>query len=125
MKKVINSLKAPAPIGPYSQAIMTGNTLYVSGQIPMNVETGKLVEGDIKAETKQVMENLKAILNEANYNFANVIMSTIFVTDMNDFLAVNEIYGSYFEKDFPARATVQVAKLPLNVNVEIAVIAVA
>ena len=124
MKKVIFTEKAPAPIGPYNQAILTGNTLYVSGQIALNPADGTLVTGSIEAETTQVMENLKAVLEAAGMNFENVVKSTIFIMNMNDFGAINGIYGSYFnEKTAPARETVQVACLPKNVNVEISVIA--
>ncbi|HTG66287.1 MAG TPA: RidA family protein [Flavobacterium sp.] len=124
MKKVIFTEKAPAPIGPYNQAILTGNTLYVSGQIALNPADGTLVTGSIEAETKQVMENLKAVLEAAGMNFENVVKSTIFIMNMNDFGIINTVYGSYFnEKTAPARETVQVACLPKNVNVEISVIA--
>ena len=125
MKKIINTAKAPAPIGPYNQAVLSGNTLYISGQIPLNPETGTLVEGDIKKETTQVMENLKVILEEARMNFENVVKSTIFLSDMHQFTKVNEVYGTYFKADTaPARETVEVANLPKFVNVEIAMIAV-
>jgi 2-iminobutanoate/2-iminopropanoate deaminase len=125
MKKIINTPNAPAPIGPYNQAVLSGNTLYLSGQIALNVETGQLILDDIKSETKQVMENLKAVLTAADMSFDNVVKTTIFISDMNDFLQINEIYGSYFDDAFaPARETVQVAKLPKNVNVEISMIAV-
>ncbi|WP_372755154.1 RidA family protein [Mariniflexile sp.] len=125
MKKVINTPKAPAPIGPYNQAILTGNTLYTSGQIAINPVTGELVLTDIKNETKQVMQNLQAVLEAAEMTFANVIKSSIFISDMDDFAQINEIYGSYFdEANAPARETVQVARLPKNVNVEISMIAV-
>ncbi|MGE5943301.1 MAG: RidA family protein [Flavobacteriales bacterium] len=125
MKKVINTPNAPAPIGPYNQAILSGNTLYVSGQIALNVETGNLILTDIKAETKQVMENLKAVIEAADMTFDDVVKSTIFINDMNDFVSINEVYGSYFDDaNAPARETVQVAKLPKNVNVEISMIAV-
>ena len=124
MKTIINSQNAPKPIGPYNQAVLTGNMLFVSGQIPINPANGELVSGDLKAEAKQVMENLKAILKEAGLDFSNVCKSTIFLKNMNDFALINEVYGSYFTSDFPARETVQVAKLPLDVNVEISVIAV-
>ncbi|QCW99643.1 RidA family protein [Aggregatimonas sangjinii] len=124
MKKIISTPNAPAPIGPYNQAVLSGNTLYISGQIPMNPATGKLVSGDIKAETKQSMENLKAILQAANTDFEAVVKSTIFVKDMHQFAQINEIYGSYFdEATAPARETVEVANLPLFVNVEISMIA--
>lgn len=124
MKKIITSKNAPVPIGPYSHAVLSGNTLYVSGQVGKNAASGELILGDIKSETKQVMENVKAILTEAGMDFTHVVKTTIFLTDMNNFAAVNEIYGSFFKSDFPARETVQVSKLPLNVNVEISVIAV-
>ena len=124
MKQVINTTNAPAPIGPYSQAIATGGFLFVSGQIPSNPSTGEIVSGDIKAETKQVMENIKAILVEAGIGFSNIVKTTIFLTDMQSFGQVNEVYGTYFTDQFPARETVQVAGLPKNVNVEISVIAI-
>lgn len=125
MKTIIFTEKAPAPIGPYNQAVLTGNTLYTSGQIAINPSTGELVTDSIETETKQVMENLKAVLEAANMTFENVIKSTIFISDMNDFTAINSIYGAYFdEKSAPARETVQVAGLPKNVNVEISMIAV-
>jgi len=123
-KKIITSSNAPAPIGPYSHAVLAGNTLYISGQVPKDAKTGEMVQGDIKAETKKVMENLEAILNEAGMDFSNVVKSTIFCVDLGNFAAINETYGSFFIKDFPARETVQVSKLPLNSNVEISVIAV-
>jgi 2-iminobutanoate/2-iminopropanoate deaminase len=110
-------------IGPYSQAVKVGNTLYVSGQVAINPATGDLVLDSIPAETTQVMENLKAVLTEANATFDNIVMTTIFLSDMGNFAAVNEIYGKYFTADFPARATVAVKTLPKNVNVEISVIA--
>lgn len=125
MKKIINSSKAPAPIGPYNQAVLSGNTLFVSGQIPIDPSTGKLVEGDIKKETKQSMENLKAILEEAGMTFDHVVKSTIFIKDMHQFSEINEVYGSYFDADTaPARETVEVANLPRFVNVEISMIAI-
>jgi 2-iminobutanoate/2-iminopropanoate deaminase len=124
MKKIITSKHAPAPIGPYSHAVLSGNTLYVSGQVGKNAASGELILGDIKSETKQVMENVQAILTEAGMDFTHVVKTTIFLTDMNNFAAVNEMYGTFFHSDFPARETVQVSKLPLNVNVEISVIAV-
>ena len=122
-KKVFNSDKAPAPIGPYSQAVSANGMLYISGQIPIVPANGTLVEGDIKAETKQVMENLGAILNEAGLNFDHVIKTSIFITSMNDFSLINEVYGSYFGENPPARETVQVSALPKFVNVEISCIA--
>jgi 2-iminobutanoate/2-iminopropanoate deaminase len=123
MKNIITSKNAPAPIGPYSHAVQMGNMLFVSGQVGKNPKSGELMLNDIKTETTQVMENLKGILNEAGMDFSNICKTTIFLTDMNDFSSVNEVYGSYFKSDFPARETVQVSKLPLNVNVEISVIA--
>ncbi len=124
MKKVINTPHAPAPIGPYNQAIQINDTLYVSGQIAINPETGAFDMPDIATETKRVMENLQAILVAAGGNFDNVVMTTIFLSDMTNFGTVNEVYGTYFTKDFPARATVAVKTLPKNVNVEISVVAV-
>ncbi|MGM8361795.1 RidA family protein [Flavobacterium sp. ARAG 55.4] len=124
MKKIIFTEKAPAPIGPYNQAVLTGNTLYVSGQIAINPVNGTLITETIEAETTQVMENLKAILEAAGMTFENVVKSSIFIQNMNDFGAINTVYGSYFnEKTAPARETVQVACLPKNVNIEISVIA--
>lgn len=125
MKKIIITDKAPAPIGPYNQAVLVGNTLYVSGQIALNPATMELVLDDIETETKQVMENMKAVLEAAEMTFENVVKTTIFIMDMNDFTKINSVYGSYFdEKTAPARETVQVAGLPKGVNVEISMIAV-
>lgn len=125
MKKIINTPKAPAPIGPYNQAVLIRDTLYISGQIPIDPATGNLVEGDIKAETKQSMENLKAILEEAGMTFEHVIKTSIFIKDMNQFSQINEVYGTYFDADTaPARETVEVANLPKFVNVEISMVAV-
>ncbi|MCP2029045.1 2-iminobutanoate/2-iminopropanoate deaminase [Flavobacterium sp. HSC-32F16] len=125
MKKIIFTEKAPAPIGPYSQAVLSGNTLYASGQIAINPASGELVTDTINNETTQVMENIAAILEAANMTFENVVKATIFIMDMNNFGAINTVYGSYFnEKTAPARETVQVACLPKNVNVEISIIAV-
>ncbi|MCX8482976.1 MAG: RidA family protein [Crocinitomicaceae bacterium] len=125
MKKIIFTEKAPAPIGPYNQAVVSGNTLYTSGQIAINPATGELVLDTIEIETKQVMENMKAVLEAAGMTFENVVKSTIFISNMNDFASINTIYGAYFnEKTAPARETVQVACLPKNVNVEISMIAV-
>ena len=125
MKKIINTSKAPAPIGPYNQAVLIKDTLYISGQIPIDPATGNLVEGDIKMETKQSMENLKAILEEAGMTFEHVIKSSIFIADMHQFAQINEVYGSYFDADTaPARETVEVANLPKFVNVEISMLAV-
>jgi len=124
MKKIINTKNAPAPIGPYSQAVLVGNTLYTSGQIAINPLSNELVLDDIKSETRMVMENLKAVLLEAEMDFSHVIKCSIFISNMNDFAQINEVYGSYFKSDFPARETVQVACLPKNVNVEISAIAI-
>ena len=125
MKKIINTPDAPAPIGPYNQAVLFGNTVYISGQIPLNPTTGELVMDSIEAETKQVMENLKAILAAAEMNFENVVKSSIFISDMNNFAAINAIYGAYFKSETaPARETVQVSGLPKNVNIEISMIAI-
>ena len=125
MKTIITTPNAPAPIGPYNQATLVNNTLYISGQIPINPATGKLVEGNIKAETTQSMENLKAILTEAGMTFENVVKTSIFVKDMHQFAEINEAYGVYFNADTaPARETVEVANLPKFVNVEISMIAV-
>lgn len=123
MKTIINTQNAPAPIGPYSQAVAVNGMLFVSGQIPMNPATNEIVTTGITDEAKMVMENLKAILSEAGSGFDQVIKSTIFLTDMQTFAQVNEVYGSYFTTDFPARETVQVSALPKGVNVEISVIA--
>ncbi|KAF2333505.1 Rid family detoxifying hydrolase [Flavobacterium ginsenosidimutans] len=125
MKKIIFTEKAPAPIGPYNQAVLSGNTLYASGQIAINPESGELVTDNINDETNQVMKNIAAILEAADMTFENVVKSTIFIMDMNNFGAINTVYGSYFnEKTAPARETVQVTCLPKNVNVEISIIAV-
>ena len=123
-KTIITTAKAPAPIGPYNQAIFTGATLYISGQICLDPATGELKNKDIQEETHQVMHNLKAILQEAGMEFNHVVKTTIFITDMNQFGAVNDVYGKYFESNFPARETVQVSALPKFVNVEISMIAV-
>jgi len=125
MKKIINSPNAPAPIGPYNQAVLSGNTLYISGQIPINVATGELIEGDIKKESLQCMVNLEAILSEAKMSFEDVVKSSIFLKDMNQFTKVNEVYGRFFKPETaPARETVEVANLPKFVRVEISMIAV-
>lgn len=124
MKKIINTPNAPAPIGPYSQAVLSGNMLFASGQVAINPTTGELVLDSLEAEATQVMKNLQAVLTEAGATFDNVVMTTIFLADMGDFATVNAIYGQYFTADFPARATVAVKTLPKNVNVEISVIAV-
>ncbi|MCB0486975.1 MAG: RidA family protein [Cyclobacteriaceae bacterium] len=123
-KEVVYSAKAPEPIGPYSQAIKAGNTLFVSGQIPIDSSTGKIDDGDITSQTNQVMKNLEAILTAAGMTFANVVKCSIFLSDMNDFPKVNDAYGKYFQSEPPARETVQVSRLPKDVNVEISCIAV-
>jgi len=123
MKVAINTTNAPAPIGPYNQAIKAGNTLYVSGQIPLDPETGELVSGNIIHETKQVMANVGAVLKEAGYDFSDVVKSTIFLTDMDSFVEVNATYATYFTDVAPARETVAEKGLPKNVRVEISVIA--
>jgi 2-iminobutanoate/2-iminopropanoate deaminase len=124
MKKTITTINAPAPIGPYNQAVLANGTLYVSGQIGMNPKTMELVEGKIEEETRQVMENLKAVLTAANMDFEHVVKSSIFLSNMDDFAQVNEIYGTYFEAETaPARETVAVKTLPKNVRVEISMIA--
>ncbi|WP_010255730.1 Rid family detoxifying hydrolase [Myroides injenensis] len=124
MKKIINSEKAPAPIGPYNHAVMVGDLLFISGQIPFDQVTETLITTGIENEAKQVMSNLQAILEKAEMTFENVVKATIFLTDMNDFSIVNEVYGSYFNKETaPARECIQVVKLPRNVNVEISMIA--
>jgi 2-iminobutanoate/2-iminopropanoate deaminase len=125
MKKIIITDKAPAPIGPYNQAVLVENTLYTSGQIALDPKSMELVLDNIEAETTQVMQNMKAVLEAAGMTFENVVKSTIFIMDMNDFAKINSIYGSYFdEKTAPARETVQVAGLPKGVNVEISMIAI-
>jgi 2-iminobutanoate/2-iminopropanoate deaminase len=125
MKKIVTTANAPAPIGPYNQAVFAGDTLYISGQIPIDPKTGNLVSGDIKKETEQSMQNLKAILTEAGMTFENVVKSSIFVKDMHQFSQINEVYGAYFDADTaPARETVEVANLPKFVNVEISMIAI-
>jgi len=123
MKKIIFSSKAPAPIGPYSQAVLIDNTLYVSGQIAINQATGSLVLNNIDLEMKQVMQNLCYILEEAGMGLDNIVKTSIFLLDMNNFAQVNELYSSYFSNNFPARETVQVSRLPKDVNIEISVIA--
>lgn len=123
MKKIINTPHAPAPIGPYNQAVQSGPFLFVSGQIPMDPVSGKLIQGDVVDQTRMVMENLKAILQEAGLDFSHVIKCSIFISDMKDFPRINEVYGQYFQGDPPARETVQVAGLPLGVDVEISCIA--
>jgi 2-iminobutanoate/2-iminopropanoate deaminase len=123
-KAIIKTNHAPEPIGPYNQAIQAGNMVFISGQICIDPASGTLKNKDIQEETHQVMHNLKAILQAAGMDFNNVAKTTIFITDMNRFSEINEVYGKYFTKDFPARETVQVSALPKFVNVEISMIAV-
>ena len=124
MKKIITTTDAPAPVGPYNQAILTDGTLYMSGQVAMDVTTKKMIIGTIEQETEKVMQNIKAILNEVGFTFENVIKTTIFITDMQNFSKVNKSYGKFFnEPTAPARETVEVSALPLGANVEISVIA--
>ena len=124
MKKIIETQAAPAPIGPYNQAVLKGNMLYTSGQIALDPATGELVTGDIKEETRLVMENMKAVLAAAGMDFSHVLKTSIFISDMGNFAAINEVYGQYFdEATAPARETVEVANLPKYVNVEISMIA--
>lgn len=122
-KKIINTTNAPAPIGPYNQAVQFGNLLFISGQIALDPSTGELVQGDVQAEARQVMKNLAAILSAAGMDFSNVLKSSIFLMDMGQFAQVNEVYGSYFGDDAPARETIQVAGLPKGVKVEISMVA--
>ncbi len=124
MKSIINTQNAPAPIGPYSQAVVAGNFVFVSGQVAINPSNGELVINDIKTETMQVMENIKAILDETGIGFGHIVKTSIFLKDMGNFALVNEVYGTYFTGQFPARETIEVAGLPKNVNVEISVIAI-
>lgn len=124
MNKIINTDKAPKAIGPYSQAVLAGNTLYISGQVPIDPATGTVVEGGIKEQTEQVMKNIEAILTEAGYTFADVVKSTCLLSTMDNFAAMNEVYGKYYSVNPPARAAYAVQKLPLGVMVEIETIAV-
>ena len=125
MKKIITTTKAPAPIGPYNQAVLSGNTLYTSGQIAINPETGALVLDSIESETTQIMNNMKEVLAAAEMTFENVVKTSIFISDMNTFAEINKVYARYFnEETAPARETVEVANLPKFVNVEISMIAV-
>ncbi len=123
MKQVIHTDSAPAAIGPYSQAIQIGDLLFVSGQVPIDPSTGAMVEGDIKAQAQQSLNNLKAILNAAGTNMGAVVKTTVFLADMNDFAAMNEVYAQFFQEPFPARSAVQVARLPKDAKVEIEAIA--
>ncbi|MBP9187773.1 MAG: Rid family detoxifying hydrolase [Bacteroidia bacterium] len=123
-KKIIKSDNSPAPIGPYSPAVLVGNTIYTSGQVAKDAITGEMIQHDITAETKKVMENVLAILQAADMDFSHVVKTTIYCIDLGNFAAINEAYGSFFTNNYPARETVQVSKLPLNANVEISVVAV-
>jgi 2-iminobutanoate/2-iminopropanoate deaminase len=123
MKKIISTSEAPGAIGPYSQAVRSGSLLFCSGQIPLDPKTGQIVSGDIAAQTRRVLDNIAGVLKAESLTFDNVVKTTIFLTDLGDFQTVNEIYGSYFKQDPPARSTVQVAALPKGANVEIEVIA--
>ena len=123
MKQVIHTDSAPAAIGPYSQAIQIGDLLFVSGQVPIDPSTGAIVEGDIKAQAQQSLNKLKAILNAAGTNMGAVVKTTVFLADMNDFAAMNEVYAQFFQEPFPARSAVQVARLPKDAKVEIEAIA--
>jgi 2-iminobutanoate/2-iminopropanoate deaminase len=125
MKKIISTSEAPAAIGPYAQAVRVGSTVFCSGQIPLDPTTGQIVSGDISAQTKRVLENIGAVLRAEGLSFENMVKTTIFLTDLGDFQIVNEIYGSYFKSQPPARSTVQVSALPKGANIEIEVIAVA
>lgn len=124
MKKIIITPNAPQPIGPYSQAVLAGDTLYISGQIAIEPQSGELIIHSIEAETQQVMFNLKAVLKQADMDFENIVKTTIFLSSMDDFAMVNKVYGKFFSTDFPARETVAVKTLPKNVNVEISAIAI-
>ncbi len=124
MKEIVYTKNAPDPVGPYSQAILTNNTLFISGQVALDPNNGDMINSSIEEETIQVMNNLKAILNEVGFDFSNVVKSTIYLSDMNNFSKVNEVYGSFFNKDYvPSRVTVEVSRLPKDANVEIDMIA--
>ena len=123
-KKQVKSDEAPSPIGPYSQAVKAGNLLFISGQIPMNPSTSEIIKGSIDDETHRVMKNLLAILNEEGLNFQHVVKTSIFVKDLNNFVRINKVYGEYFNEDPPARETVEVSRLPKDVNIEISCIAI-
>ena len=123
MKEIISTPNAPAAIGPYSQAIKAGNLLFISGQVPLDPATGEVVEGDITVQTHRVLDNVKAILAEAGADFSNVVKTTVFLKDMNDFVPMNRVYAEYYPENCPARSAVQVARLPKDVSVEIETIA--
>ncbi len=125
MKKIISTTEAPGAVGPYSQAVRIGNFVFCSGQIPLDPKTAQIVEGDISAQTRRVMENISAVLRAEGLAFENIVKTTIFLTNLADFQTVNELYGSYFKSDPPARSTVQVAALPKDAQIEIEVLAVA
>ncbi|MCB9251505.1 MAG: RidA family protein [Flavobacteriales bacterium] len=122
-RSIINTSQAPEPIGPYSQAVLKGSTLYVSGVIALDAQTGSMIQHDIESETRKVMENMGEVLKAAGMDYGNILKSSIFVTDLGNFARINEVYGTYFSSDFPARETVQVSALPKGANVEISVIA--
>jgi 2-iminobutanoate/2-iminopropanoate deaminase len=122
-KKIIKPSKSPAAVGPYNHAVRVGDLLFCAGQIPIEPANGNLIAGDIKAQTERVLENVKAILDDQGLTFANVVKSTVFMVNLADFTAMNEVYAKYFTKDFPARSTIQVAALPKGASVEIEVIA--
>ena len=124
MKEIISTTNAPAAIGPYSQAVKAGNLLFISGQVPLDPATGEVVEGDITVQTRRVLDNVKAILTEAGADFSNVVKTTVFLRDMNDFVPMNRVYAEYYPENCPARSAVQVARLPKDVSVEIETIAV-
>jgi len=124
MKKIISTDKAPKAVGPYSQAMWANDLLFISGQIPIDPKTGKFGSEDVKEQTVQVFKNLGAILQNAGLHYENIVKATVYLVDMNDFAAINDVYASFFEKDFPARAAFQVVKLPLGAKVEIEAIAV-
>ena len=123
MKKIIETKKAPSPIGPYSQAILISNTLYMSGQIAMDPKNGKLVLENIQSETLQVMKNIQAVLEEADMSFEHVVKTSIFIRDMEDVTEINSVYEKYFQTNFPARETIEVARLPKDVHIEISMVA--
>lgn len=123
-KKIIFTENAPKPIGPYNQAVLVGNTLYCSGQIALNPATGEMIQDSIEAETNMVMKNVGEVLKAAGMDYSNIIKSSIFISDMNQFAQINQVYATYFKDDFPARETVQVSRLPKDANVEISVVAV-
>ena len=124
MKEIISTSNAPSAIGPYSQAVKAGNLLFISGQVPLDPATGEVVEGDITVQTRRVLDNVKAILAEAGADFSNVVKTTVFLKDMNDFVPMNRVYAEYYPENCPARSAVQVARLPKDVSVEIETIAV-